>query len=179
MSKVKINQTMDRRRDYKSPTESDRICPYFKERFFQWGDVDKVACCELADSNLAKCDYRHNLDDGTKICARYDYFPKFEIIEDGEADTGLDPIPYIESEKLIYQKIDQATGLGLYLDTTVDPAIETTTSSGVDHLGNVVTFDPVMIEEYPKRQWFSKAYVDTHQKVWGINDRTLGWHHGI
>lgn len=125
MAKVKMNQTLDRRRGYLSPSEANFLCPYFKERFFQWGAVDKVAVCEL-DNDSITCDYRDVQEDGTRICVRYDYVP-LEIVEDANPIDDLPSLPYL--------------------------------------LANPI-----------KRLWFSKQYVDTHQKVWAINGGELGWH---
>lgn len=172
MSKVKLTRTLNRNRGYLSPTEADRLCPFFKGRFFEWGAMDRVACCELDLVGFpdVRCDYRWqktdedgNVLDPTPICLRYDYRP-FEIIEDGQVPAqALVPIPYIENSPLI-QEVD-ANGNPLYWDSSTTPPTKTT----------IVTSDPVMIHE--KREWFSKQYDDTHQKRFGIRDGQLGWHH--
>lgn len=173
-----MNRTLDRRRDFRSPTEADLQCPYFKNRFFQWGAVDKVACCEL-NSESPACDYRWVQEDGTRICIRYDYMP-YPIIEDGTPPkTPLDPIPYLRAaENLTPKTVPNANGGvdPLYLDTTVTPPVETINPTGVDADGNPVSFEPVMLSN--KREWFSNQCQDSHQKVWGVNGE-LGWHHDV
>lgn len=175
MSKVRMTRTLNRNRGLQSPTEADRLCPFFKERFFQWGSMDKVGCCELDPVTYpdVKCNYRYQFSDEstdpptvldpTPICLRYDYTP-FEIIEDGVAPTTpLQPIPYVENSPLV-QETDPL-GQPLYWDNSVNPPVKTT----------IVTPDPVMVHE--KKEWFSKQYVDTHQKKFGIRNNQLGWHH--
>lgn len=90
-----MNGTIDRNRGYISPTEADNPCPYFKNRFFTWGEADKPAVCEMKSEIGVPCDYRLMQDDGTPICARYKYDITNQIIEDADPVDDLEPIPFV------------------------------------------------------------------------------------
>jgi hypothetical protein len=165
----KLNGSLDRTRGYTTPTEADNQCDYFKNRFFEHGlKNERRAVCELKPSEGIHCDYQLIQEDGTPICARYVYWPHFEIIKDAPVIPDLDPIPYRENTKVEVQKKD-ADGNPLFWDTTVDPPVETTEDTG----------EPIMVEEYTKAEWFSTQWVDTHEKQLRIRNHVLGWYHEV
>lgn len=169
MMKLRLNGMLDRTRGLITPTEADNQCDYFKNRFFEHGRKnERRAVCDAKLTDHVQCDYRLLQEDGTPICARYVYWPHYEIVEDAPVVPDLDPIPYLENTKVEVQKTD-ASGNPLFWDTSVDPPVETTEDTG----------EPVMIEEYTKRQWFSTQWVDTHEKQFRIRDHKIGWYHEV
>lgn len=99
MTKVRLNGSTDRTRGHVTPSESDAKCPFFKERFFEWGaSHERRACCEMKEG-AAVCDYQLIQNDGTPICARYAYGPDYEVVLKPGAiiDDTFEPIPFIKA----------------------------------------------------------------------------------
>lgn len=73
--KVKRNHTLDRRRGYVAPTDSDIKCPFFDDTFIKMGEADvaddMTAICRDCNSTT-RCDYRTVIVNGyLATCNRY------------------------------------------------------------------------------------------------------------
>lgn len=202
--KVNINGTLNRQGFIITPTTIDSPCPHFKERFIGWGvRNERRAICESKDPNLA-CDYKYVTKDGTPLCLRYWYGPRFEITDEIDepyiqrTDEYGRPLYYDEEGNETHHVTDRAIWVliseenpvpylakytvqekdtddkPLFWDSTVDPEEKTTEISGTDAEGNLIAFEPVLICLKP--HFFSKQYMDTHGKIFGHKDNVLGWH---
>lgn len=169
MAKVKI-RSLDRQKGYLTPTESDYKCPHFQDRFIGWGAInEKRAICEKDDAGTT-CDYRHLTRDGTPLCLRYWYGPKFEIVDE------LDPV-YVQKRdangNLLYRAPDDT-------ETTevTDRAFMVLLSESrpIPYIQDTMVTDPKTGEVTSTHpEFFSSQYEDTHEKVYDING-DIGWY---
>jgi hypothetical protein len=72
-TKVKRFKTLDRRRGFVTPSESDVLCPFFQHTWIKMKDAgylpDYIPLCTKHDSD---CDYRNTLVEGQiSLCYRY------------------------------------------------------------------------------------------------------------
>lgn len=205
---IKINGSLDRTGKHFSPTAPDDQCEYFEKRFIGWGRMnERRGICEATIDDDFICDYRRVTTDGTPLCLRYWYGPKYEIVDavpepevqkknvnkqplyyDGAgAETTAktkEPvmIPLSEAKPVPYlnQYHVQKIDINnkpLYLDTTVTPPVETAAPSGKLADGSLVVFKPVLV--YIKPHFYSDQFVDTHGKRFYHNGNELGWHFDV
>jgi hypothetical protein len=173
MPKVKPHGTLNRQRGYMTPTESDFQCPHFMERFIGMGALnERRGICELDTANIS-CDYRHVTSDGTPLCLRYWYGPKYEITDEVEPK-------YVQKKNqggdLLFMNPD---GTETTMDTGVRAMVLLTEERPVPYIENTKELDPDTGEMIPtKPQFFSTQYEDTHEKRYDVNGE-IGWYKDV
>lgn len=169
MPQVKPRST-DRTKGYMTPTESDYQCPHFQQRFIGWGEMnEKRAICEKDDANTT-CDYRYMTRDGTPLCLRYWYGPKYEITDEIE-------MVYVQKQdangNLLYRAADDSETTDVTDRRVMIPLSE---ERPVPYIQNTMAENPDTGEMEPTHpEFFSTQYEDTHEKIYDIND-DIGWH---
>ena len=205
---VRINGSLNRQREFRTPTETENKCEHFYERFIGWGTWnERRAICDAQDTSSLICDYRHVTKDGTPICLRYWYGPQYEIVDEIEE-------PYVQKQddrgNLLYydedfnettKKTDHPVMLPL-TELRPIPYLEAHKEHKKDEDGNELYWDTTVTPKkettesqgydkdgnlvtfkpvyvYTKPHFFSKQYIDTHGKIFGHKDNKLGWHFDV
>lgn len=162
-------RSLNRQKGFLTPTESDTKCPHFMDRFIGWGTLnEKRGICEKDDDNVT-CSYRYVTTDGTPMCLRYWYGPKYELVEDVEE-------VYIQKKdsagNLVYKNPDGTETLEVTNTRAMVPLRE---ERPVPYIQDTMAPDDTGTMQPTHPEFFSTQYEDTHEKVYDVNGN-IGWH---